>query len=350
MNYTWGFVCLSLLLLPVGAAADIKKCVISGEIVFTNVACPDQTPGESVSVKPINTYKTPSRYRSNPNPDNSRYDSIRNKCKSPDGQWYPYGSKECSPDYSASKAEVPRESIPGHRGAGYVTEEQKPGISEEQKPVQSAPLSVADNAFVSRTPSNSGSHPKEESNVVGSSVFPERSGVELKQLLILGGWGILGTVIFLLALGLTNRVVIFYNAADAWWSISPFLFLVVTVIIVASLSPEGTKQFASTPIQMAVLSGGGLGVAFGVVMTFYNAIRYNQNLFLGLLIGVFKVIVSLLMAMTFLGSFRTMTDSRRTAREAVVAAFVVAIVGFLWSALVNGERVYRHKGWQPAEE
>jgi len=180
--------------------------------------------------------------------------------------------------------------------------------------------------------------------------FSDLSKTEQEQLLKLGGWGILGTLVFLIVLGLTNRVVIFYNAADAWWSISPLLFLVGAAIIAATLAPEGAKEFATTPIEKAVLAGGGLGAVLGIIMTFYNAIRYNRNLFLGVLVGACKVIVSLLMAVTFIGSFSGVFPSRNTARgDAVFFALVVMLVGFLWVALVNGERVYEKKGWKPAE-
>lgn len=177
-----------------------------------------------------------------------------------------------------------------------------------------------------------------------SGVLPALADLSMqqKQLLKLGGWLLLGTLILLVILGITNRVVIFYDTADAWWSISPFLFVTAGIAIAVSLTPDG-RAFATTPIEKAVLAGGGAGAILGVVMAFYNSIRYNQSVFLGLLVGTCKVIISVLMALTFIGSFRGVFDSRHTNREAALFALIGMAVGFLWFALVNGERVERHR-------
>lgn len=174
------------------------------------------------------------------------------------------------------------------------------------------------------------------------------SETEQKQIVKLAIWGVVGGLVFLIALGLTNRVVIFYNTADAWWSISPFLFLITAIIIAATLAPEDSKAFAATRIEQVVLLGGGLGAIWGIFMTFYNAIRYNRNIFLGILVGTCKVIVSLLMAITFIGSLSNIFDSKKSAREVFLFSFLIMLIGILWTALVNGERVYRKKGWNTA--
>jgi uncharacterized protein len=176
-----------------------------------------------------------------------------------------------------------------------------------------------------------------------SSVFP-LSDLQIEQLLKLSAWIVVGALILMVVLGLTGKVVIFYDVADAWWSISPFVFMVVGFIIAISLAPKGGK-FAGTGLEQATLALALIGALVGVFLTFANAIKYNRSIALGLLVGLGKALISVLMAITFIGSFSGATDSRSSSRQAIGPAIVLAIVGFLWVALVNGRKVHIAKGW-----
>lgn len=153
----------------------------------------------------------------------------------------------------------------------------------------------------------------------------------------------------LLALGVTDNVVIFYDHKDAWWSLSPVAILGSCFLLATALAPPNAKEIGTTFLEKFVLTIGGLGALLGVGVIFLNAIRYNRSIVLGILIGLCKAIVSLLMALTFWASFRTVMNSKATAREASVAALTIAMVGVLWHLLVNGERVYEKKGWRLQE-
>jgi uncharacterized protein len=149
----------------------------------------------------------------------------------------------------------------------------------------------------------------------------------------------------LLVLGATNNVVIFYDHKDAWWSLSPVAIMGSCFLLATGLAPPDAKEIGTTLLEKFVLTIGGVGALLGVGVTFLNAIRYNRSIALGILVGVCKAIVSLLMALTFWASFRTVMNSKATAREASVAALTIAMVGVLWHLLVNGQRVYEKKGW-----
>ena len=164
------------------------------------------------------------------------------------------------------------------------------------------------------------------------------------QVLKLVGLAILGTLVLLIIMGLTNRVVIFYDQADAWWSVSPFLFLVASVIITHILTPDG-QQFGGTPVEKGALVVGAIGALVGIYMTIYNAIRYNRNIVFGLFVGICKVIISLAMALTVMGSLNAIVDKKTSLRGTILITIFLSILGFLWKALINGERVYNKKGW-----
>lgn len=182
-----------------------------------------------------------------------------------------------------------------------------------------------------------------EKSVTATKV--EASTTQRDQFFKLALWVLLGALILLMGLGVSNRVVVFYDIKDAWWSISPLFFLVGAFVVSISLAPEGTKEFASTPVEKAVLALGILGSLVGIIITFYNAMLYNRSIFLGFVVGTGKTIVSVLLAITFIGSFNGAYSSKNTRREAALPALVLLLVGVLWAALVNGDRVYARKNW-----
>ncbi len=167
------------------------------------------------------------------------------------------------------------------------------------------------------------------------------------QLLILALWALAGAFLLLLALGLTNRVVIFYDGWDAFWAVVPLISVVVSVIIVISITPDtahGAPQVGHTLLPTLVLAAGGFGALIGGIMTLYNAVKYNRNLPLGLLIGVCKLVISMLLITLSLNYLLNMND-KRTRNRNLFTFLVLGGIAWLWLKLVNGERVYERKGW-----
>ncbi len=176
-----------------------------------------------------------------------------------------------------------------------------------------------------------------------SSVF-ELTNDQVVQLLILSAWLSVFALILMVVLGLTGKVVIFYDIADAWWSISPLVFLIGGVIIAITLAPKDAEH-GSAVLAQATLVLAGMGALVGIFLTFSNAIKYNRSVALGLLIGLGKAFISVFMAITFIGSFSGAISSKNSSRQAIGPTIILAIVGFLWISLVNGREVHEAKGW-----
>lgn len=164
-----------------------------------------------------------------------------------------------------------------------------------------------------------------------------------EQLWTLALWIMAGTFLILVILGLTDRVVIFYNGADAFWSLFPFLSIVLSVIIATTIGPDETKlsQHAQTQLPVFVVWAGSGGALLGGVMTIYNSVRYNSNALLGVIVGICKIIISVLMALLtviyLINSF--FPDNRRTFGQQLTAMMFLGWTMWLWKKLVNGERV-----------
>ena len=167
------------------------------------------------------------------------------------------------------------------------------------------------------------------------------------QLLILALWALAGAFLLLLALGLTNRVVIFFDGWDAFWAIVPLISVVVSVIIVISITPDtahGAPQAGHRLLPTLVLAAGGFGALIGGIMTLYHAVKYNRNLPLGLLIGVCKLVISMLLIALSLNYLLNMNDKRTRSRN-LFTLLDLGGIAWLRLKLVNGERVYESKGW-----
>lgn len=178
-------------------------------------------------------------------------------------------------------------------------------------------------------------------------VPPAGHAVLNHQLLILALWALAGAFLLLLALGLTNRVVIFYDGWDAFWAVVPFISVVVSVIIAISVSPDthhAAHQTDGMLLPKIILAAGGFGALTGGIVTLYNAVKYNRSAVLGLLIGVCKLIISVLLIVLSLNYLFDM-NSKRVRGQNLFAFLALGGIAWLWIKLVNGKRVYEKKGW-----
>ncbi len=159
-------------------------------------------------------------------------------------------------------------------------------------------------------------------------------------------WTLAGAFL-LLTLGLTNRMVIFFDGWDAFWAIVPLISVVVSLIFAISIAPgttHGMPRARDTLLPTLALAAGGFGALTGGIITLYHAVKYNRNLPLGLLIGVCKLLVSMLLTALALNYLLSMNDERTRYRNLFT---LLALGGIAWLRLklVNGERVYESKGW-----
>lgn len=171
------------------------------------------------------------------------------------------------------------------------------------------------------------------------------------QVLILSFWGVLGCAVVLMLMAATNQVVVFYDGADAFWSIAPFAFLLIGLMVSTSMAPEGAEQFASTFLEKVVVGIAALASIFAVIVNYRNAIHYNRSVVLGVMVGTLKLCISTFMALTVFGQLGKLMDSGSTRRQFNGAILILMMVGVLWRVLINGRRVHENRGWlleQPA--
>lgn len=162
---------------------------------------------------------------------------------------------------------------------------------------------------------------------------------------VLAAWIVLIATAFCLAIGTTNSAVVFYDLADAGWAIMPGLTLGVAAFVARGIVPQ-SLPLTGSPAALGVLAFGAVAAGIGIIVTYRNAVRYNRNVALGLVIGTGKLIVSAVMAVTFVGALHGAIDTRGNRSRSTWLALLTILLGFLWVALINGMRVYEKRGWE----
>ncbi|MDW8395947.1 MAG: hypothetical protein RMM31_06875 [Anaerolineae bacterium] len=167
------------------------------------------------------------------------------------------------------------------------------------------------------------------------------------QVVTLLCWVTLGAMAVLLFLGLSDQVVIFFDANDVFWSLMPFISLVGSFIVMMSLlpPPEVSEVSQASIVLIDLVMIAGLLFAFiSTVISFRNAVLHNRSLVVGLFVGVFKVCVALLMSVLFV-NYIFKAPRSKTMILFIWNLLSAGVLGWLWTRLVNGPRVYLRRGW-----
>lgn len=157
-------------------------------------------------------------------------------------------------------------------------------------------------------------------------------------------WTAVGFVIFMLILGANNTVVICYDHADFFWSAAPLLFIAAGFVIQSTLPHDVAGQAMQ---QQPIVMFGTLALsAFAFVKIFTNAINYNKSLSVGIMVGVFKVMLGLLTLVIVLGSLGGGNNRARGRSSSAIATLaIIGLLFWVYRAVINGPSVYAKKQW-----
>ena len=163
-------------------------------------------------------------------------------------------------------------------------------------------------------------------------------GLTEDQQLTLLIWAVLGSFILLLILGMTNRVVVFYNGGDFAWTLFIFLGPVIGGLVGITLVPEG-REFVGEPAAMiSAYVGIGFG-ALSALVTLFLSIKRN-GLILGIIVGVFKIASALLIVLCAFGLLNKIfgRDGAPLATR-LTSMFLFGILMWMTGKLINGDEV-----------
>lgn len=154
--------------------------------------------------------------------------------------------------------------------------------------------------------------------------------------------------------GVRNKFVVYYDKTDFLVSAMVFISPIIGALLSWFLAPHGYTEGDPESIPMQVSMYAGLiGAIFFAVLTMKSSVQHNQNLFFGILVGVFKIATALL-AFAVLIAYQptsrtdTLAGAMKRSHERGIFLLVVAILGLVASRLINGERVYLARGLHAA--
>jgi uncharacterized protein len=148
----------------------------------------------------------------------------------------------------------------------------------------------------------------------------------------------------LLGMGVTDRVVIFYDSKDLSFSILSVIGYPLLWVFHRFME---SWLFSHLLLLLAVVVS-----MYSIIRTFTSAIRHNGPV-LGIVVGIFKVLISFMgILILFLAGVRA-SQRDSTTKDVLIAALMGGIVGYVFYLLVNGPEVEdrrKYETWEKAEQ
>lgn len=167
------------------------------------------------------------------------------------------------------------------------------------------------------------------------------------QFLTLALWGLLFCFVGLFVAGMTNKVVVYYDGMDLFWSLSPFIFPVLGTIIASSLLPtvpEGIdkpSEFSDTSATVIIVASVLMSL-FGIFKTFVASIKHN-GMTLGIIVAIFKIVTALLAAICTIGLLQKLFQKDRSLGQFFVSIVLLGAFAWVMKKLINGRAVYESR-------
>ena len=159
-------------------------------------------------------------------------------------------------------------------------------------------------------------------------------------------WSTLGIVLLIsffiiFIFGITNRVVIFYNGMDLFWTASIFLIPILSIIIGGSLQENNSIAENESTIKILLFS---LSLSlFCVLKVIFSSIKYN-GLILGLFIGFFKIISAVIIAILSIGLIgKIFNNENASTLQRIFGLVFFGIFLFVIGKLINGNEVMERR-------
>ena len=168
------------------------------------------------------------------------------------------------------------------------------------------------------------------------------------QLQTLMLWMALFSFIALLAGGVTNSFVIFFDSKDLMWSMSPLVAIFIGGMVSLSFVPGKGGDFFDNPASTAFFVIGVLVAGYGCYRAFLESVTHN-GIVLGLVIGIFKMLIAAVVVLFSIDQLKKATSGKSgvTLTHRLGALAFLAVLWWFTSKLVNGEAYYSARGLTP---
>ncbi len=141
----------------------------------------------------------------------------------------------------------------------------------------------------------------------------------------------------MLLVGMNNKIVIYFDKRDFYISLMPWVSLFIGLFI--------ASWFETPFIQNSFLVISFIAAVLFSVWAVKLSVIYNQSTLLGVFVGIFKVLCSLLGIVLLIGTLQKMFSKDSGLKDFIVGTILLGVFIWIGKKLINGEQVYRSKGW-----
>ena len=135
----------------------------------------------------------------------------------------------------------------------------------------------------------------------------------------------------LVALGMTNTIIVYRDVADFIWSLAIVLTPILTLIALTwsrqRRATDAENFFWETGHQRLISSVGASVTVISVLKTFMNCIS-NNGVLLGPVVFAFKIAASAVSVLVCLGVYNKLTEKNRSVKNVLVAVIVFGVLRF----------------------
>jgi hypothetical protein len=169
------------------------------------------------------------------------------------------------------------------------------------------------------------------------------SGVPAEELAKIIGLVAFSSFLLLLFMGLTNKVIIFYDGKDLVNSLGIIVIPIISYLCLLYFKPENAPEdydilWGSSSSTSVVIVAAGY-VAYCAMMTYITAIKHN-GFILGIVVGTFKVASALLITLFAVGWLNKMFGNQpKSLGTWIVMVLILGLFGWVVKKMVNGEAV-----------
>lgn len=155
--------------------------------------------------------------------------------------------------------------------------------------------------------------------------------------------GLVTIGLLVLVAGFCQKVVIYYEVEELFVSLLGVL-LPVGAYLMAGISPFNNALLNDVWRWLLIPIVGLLGILC-LLCNFIQAWQHSHDFGLTLLVGLFRLIFVSLVLVVLVGLSEQLAERKPSQSRQARAWILIALAGLLTRCLVNGQSVYRNKGW-----
>jgi hypothetical protein len=168
------------------------------------------------------------------------------------------------------------------------------------------------------------------------------------QILEFGSLAFILTLIGIIFAGASGKIVIWFDLNDVFLTLGIFFPTFIAIFLSVLYKSDPTALYIIW--GLAILLGG-----ICAIKSLIQSVGHNHNVFIGVLVWVFKVLVSvitliLVLCRVVLALYGTGNSPNSRRPTTVFQIVIIGLFGYLMWSLVNGKRVYANKGWLVEEQ